>query len=68
MTKNQAIELIKQTRLKKGISSEAAALVAGINQSTWSRAENGERATSWETIFSMARGVGLKTTIKIADR
>ena len=68
MNKNQAIELIKKTRLKKGISSDTTASVAGINQSTWSRAENNERATTWDTVFAMARGVGLKATININER
>ena len=63
MKKSRAIEMIKKVRNSKGISS----FNAGINQSTWSRTENGLRETSWDVILKMSKAVGLEATITIRD-
>ena len=65
--KERAIEMIKKVRNSKGISSFIAAERAGINQSTWSRTENGLRETSWDVILKMSKAVGLEATITIRD-
>ena len=67
MKKSRAIEMIKKVRHRKGISSFKAAEDAGINQSTWSRTENGLRETSWDVILKMSKAVGLEATITIRD-
>jgi len=67
MKKERAIEMIKQVRHRKGISSFKAAEDAGINQSTWSRTENSMMSTSWDVILKMAKAVGLEATITIRD-
>ena len=67
MKKSRAIEMIKKVRHRKGISSFKAAEDAGINQSTWSRTENGLRETSWDIILKMSKAVGLEATITIRD-
>ena len=67
MKKSRAIDMIKKTRQRKGISSFKAAEDAGINQSTWSRTENGLRETSWDVILKMSKAVGLEATITIRD-
>ena len=65
--KERAIDMIKNVRHRKGISSFIAAERAGIAQSTWSRTENGLRATSWDVILKMSKAVGLEATITIRD-
>jgi len=67
MKKSRAIEMIKKTRQRKGISSFKAAEDAGINQSTWSRTENNMMSTSWDVILKMSKAVGLEATITIRD-
>jgi len=67
MKKSRAIDMIKKTRRRKGISSFKAAEDAGINQSTWSRTENNMMSTSWDVILKMSKAVGLEATITIRD-
>jgi transcriptional regulator with XRE-family HTH domain len=67
MKKSRAIEMIKNVRHRKGISSFKAAEDAGINQSTWSRTENNMMSTSWDVILKMSKAVGLEATITIRD-
>lgn len=65
MKKARAVKMIMKQRNRIGLSSFSAAEKAGINQSTWSRTERGERDTSWEVLLMMARAVGLETNITI---
>jgi len=68
MKKERAIKMIRAERNRKGMSSFIAAEKADINQSTWSRTESGDRATSWDVLIRMAKAVGLNASITIRKK
>lgn len=65
MTKNKDLEkqfgnLIKTTRLEKGISQEKLAELSGLDRSYVSELERGEKTASIRTIFKLANGLSVE--------
>lgn len=65
MTKNKDLEkqfgnLIKSTRLEKGISQEKLAELSGLDRSYVSELERGEKTASIRTIFKLANGLSVE--------
>lgn len=48
-------EAVKEARVAKGMTQEELAELAGVGRSTISRLENGNRNTSSDRIFKIAR-------------
>jgi DNA-binding XRE family transcriptional regulator len=63
MTKANLVKRIKKQRERQKLSTVKAAQAAGIAQSTWWSIEAGKQDASWDKVFQMASGVGLKIAV-----
>tara|TARA_Y100001938_G_C8017674_1_gene393499 strand:- start:758 stop:970 length:213 start_codon:yes stop_codon:yes gene_type:complete len=59
ITKKQALKKITTARERAGLSQHQAAEKAGISQPAWHYIEAGTNQPHWETLFLMAKAVGL---------
>jgi transcriptional regulator with XRE-family HTH domain len=50
---------VARLRTAKGLTMEEAAWSVGMHPSAWGRIESGERKPTLETVFKLARGLGV---------
>ncbi len=59
-TTAKLVKLLKEKRLEKGLSHQTLADLAGVNRSTISRIESGERIPTITVCFKIASALELK--------
>jgi transcriptional regulator with XRE-family HTH domain len=59
--------MIREIRLSKGIGSKDLAKMAGIAEGTLLAIEEGKRQATEETLFSVAKALGVKADEILAD-
>jgi len=63
-TKEQLFELIEKTRADRKLTVRGAVnKTSGIDNSQWNRFIHGEREPSYDHLFAMAKGVGLRISV-----
>ena len=63
-SQQQLLELIEKTRADRKMTIVAAVKKAdGISFSQWQRFATGERKPSYDHLFAMAKGVGLRISV-----
>jgi len=63
-SQQQLLELIEKTRADRKMSMRGAVdKTDGISYSQWNRFIHGEREPSYDHLFAMAKGVGLRISV-----
>ena len=63
-TKEQLFELIEKTRADRKLTLQKAVEKAdGIDYAQWNRFVHGKREPSYDHLFAMAKGVGLRISV-----
>ena len=63
-TKEQLFELIEKSRADRKMSMRGAVdKTDGIDYAQWNRFINGKREPSYDHLFAMAKGVGLRISV-----
>lgn len=65
-TKEQLFELIEKTRADRKMSyRQCVSRTEGVSVSQWQRFTTGEREPSYDHLFAMAKGVGLRISVTV---
>jgi len=63
-SQQQLLELIEKTRADRKLSYRlCVSRTEGVNVSQWQRFATGEREPSYDHLFAMAKGVGLRISV-----